>query len=117
MYRKEEAIYWLRNLIGNHSDYYDNALEMAIKALEQSEIIRCKDCKYNVSSHKCLHPESFFLVPDDDFYCGYANPRTEKGHWIDEGTNYYCSECHRGCWVDSDYCPWCGADMREVQRF
>ena len=41
----------------------------------------------------------------------------KKGHWIDEGTNYYCSECHRGCWVNSDYCPWCGADMREVQRF
>lgn len=36
----------------------------------------------------------------------------KKGHWIDEGTNYLCSECHRGCWVDSNYCPWCGADMR-----
>ena len=33
----------------------------------------------------------------------------KKGHWIDEGTNYSCSECHRGCWVNSDYCPWCGA--------
>lgn len=42
----------------------------------QLEIVRCKDCKYNVSSHKCLHPESFFLVPDDDFYCGYAERRT-----------------------------------------
>lgn len=42
----------------------------------QPEIVRCKDCKYNVSSHKCLHPESFFLVPDDDFYCGYAERRT-----------------------------------------
>ena len=41
----------------------------------QPEIVRCKDCKYNVSSHKCLHPESFFLVPDDDFYCGYAERR------------------------------------------
>ena len=38
-----------------------------------------------------------------------------KGHWIDEGTNYLCSECHRGCWVDSNYCPWCGADMRGIQ--
>lgn len=35
----------------------------------------------------------------------------KKGHWIDEETNYLCSECHRGCWVNSDYCPWCGADM------
>ena len=44
----------------------------------QLEIVRCKDCKYNVSSHKCLHPESFFLVPDDDFYCGYAERRTDE---------------------------------------
>ena len=40
----------------------------------------------------------------------------KKGHWIDEGTNYACSECHRGCWVNSDYCPWCGADMRGIQE-
>lgn len=39
----------------------------------------------------------------------------KKGHWIDEGTNYACSECHRGCWVNSNYCPWCGADMRGEQ--
>ena len=39
----------------------------------------------------------------------------KKGHWIDEGTNYLCSECHRGCWVNSNYCPWCGADMRGKQ--
>lgn len=39
----------------------------------------------------------------------------KKGHWIDEGTNYSCSECHRGCWVNSNYCPWCGADMRGEQ--
>ena len=35
----------------------------------------------------------------------------KKGHWVDEGTNYSCSECHRGCWVNSNYCPWCGAQM------
>ena len=44
----------------------------------QSEIIRCKDCKYNVSSHKCLQPDSFFLVTADDFYCGYAERRTDE---------------------------------------
>ena len=36
----------------------------------------------------------------------------KKGHWIDEKTSYSCSECHGGCWVNSNYCPWCGADMR-----
>lgn len=38
-------------------------------------------------------------------------PERKKGHWIDEETNYLCSECHRGCWINSDYCPWCGAEM------
>ena len=54
-----------------------------IEALEilpsaQPEIIRCKDCKYNVSSRKCLQPDSFFLVTSDDFYCGYAKRRTDE---------------------------------------
>jgi hypothetical protein len=52
-------------------------LKELVERRKQSEIIRCKDCKHNVSSHKCLHPESFFLVPDDDFYCGYAERRTD----------------------------------------
>lgn len=41
----------------------------------------------------------------------YASAQ-KKGHWIDEGTNYLCSECLKGCWVNSDYCPWCGAYMK-----
>ena len=40
-----------------------------------------------------------------------AESERKMGCWIDEGTNYFCSECHRGCWVNSDYCPWCGAQM------
>lgn len=53
-------------------------LKELIKRRKQPEIICCKDCRFNVSSHKCLHPESFFLVPDDDFYCGYAERRTDE---------------------------------------
>ena len=52
----------------------------AIKAIEQlpsaqPEIIRCKDCKYNATSKKCLNPNSFFLVPTDDDFCSYAEKR------------------------------------------
>ena len=45
-----------------------------VKALPpaQPEIIRCKDCKYNATSKKCLNPNSFFLVPADDDFCSYA---------------------------------------------
>lgn len=50
---------------------------------------------------------------DDMVHAIKALPSAQKkGHWIDEKTSYSCSECHRGCWVNSDYCPWCGADMR-----
>ena len=38
----------------------------------EPEIIRCKDCKYNASSHKCLNPDGFFLIPKDDDFCSYA---------------------------------------------
>ena len=50
--------------------------DLYYKDNEKPEIIRCKDCKYNVSrNHKCLQPDSFFLVTEDDFYCGYAERR------------------------------------------
>lgn len=41
-----------------------------------------------------------------------TNESRPKSKWIDEGTNYCCLECGRECWVNSNYCPWCGADMR-----
>ncbi len=34
---KLEVIYWLAGLIGMHGKHYDEALETAIKILEQSE--------------------------------------------------------------------------------
>lgn len=66
--------------------------------------------------------KAFYIQSDDDgWWVGTAKdaetllnglPTAEKvGKWIDEETNYSCSECHRGCWVNSDYCPWCGARM------
>ena len=44
----------------------------------ESEIIRCKDCKFNSGSKKCLHPDSFFLVPADNDFCSYAERRVEE---------------------------------------
>ena len=41
----------------------------------QPDIIRCKDCKYNATSKKCLNPNSFFLVPSDDDFCSFAEKR------------------------------------------
>ena len=44
----------------------------------QPEIIRCKDCKYNATSKKCLNPNSFFLVPADDDFCRFAERREDE---------------------------------------
>ena len=44
----------------------------------KEELIRCKDCRFNTYSKKCLNPDSFFLVPADDFYCGYAERRSDE---------------------------------------
>jgi len=36
------------------------------------QVVRCRDCKYNTSTHKCLNPDSFFLVPKDNDFCSYG---------------------------------------------
>nr|DAH41129.1 MAG TPA: hypothetical protein [Caudoviricetes sp.] len=41
-------------------------------------VVRCKDCKYNRGSKKCLNPDSFFAVPKDDDFCSYGE-RKEGG--------------------------------------
>ena len=41
------------------------------------KVVRCKDCKYNATTHKCLNPDSFFLIPKDDDFCSYGERREE----------------------------------------
>ena len=47
---REEAIQKIQNDLKLHHDYlsgdYRKALRIAIEALQQPEVIRCKDCKY-----------------------------------------------------------------------
>ena len=59
------------------TDTNDGNNDLISKAAAQPEIIRCKDCKYNATSKKCLNPHSFFLVPADDDFCSYAERRTD----------------------------------------
>lgn len=41
------------------------------------QVVRCKDCKYNATTHKCLNPDSFFLIPKDDDFCSYGERKEE----------------------------------------
>lgn len=75
---RKDAIYWLNNLVGNYSDYYDDALEMGIKALEQQEIVRCGQCKH---------------------YKPMSN------HWGQCSVHSSPAEKYRTCQI-CDYCSW-----------
>ena len=50
---------------------------------------------------------------------GYADSRPKKGEWevIDETEpkRYGCSVCKRLSWDMSNFCPYCGADMRSQE--
>lgn len=41
-------------------------------AADVAPVVRCKDCKYNIGTKKCLNPDSFFAVPKDDDFCSYG---------------------------------------------
>lgn len=82
-YIKREA---LRKILENwrdaHADVDDEQgcglLEDVIRAVDAQpaadvvEVVRCKDCKYNIGTKKCLNPDSFFAVPKDDDFCSYS---------------------------------------------
>lgn len=53
-------------------------LLLRIPAADVAPVVRCKDCKYNRGSKKCLNPDSFFAVPKDDDFCSYGE-RKEGG--------------------------------------
>ena len=69
---KEEAIKDIQDnilpVVGGKS------LVMAIYALRQPEIIRCKDCRNN---HWCNIQEA--AMAGDNFFCGAAERRTDEG--------------------------------------
>ena len=61
----------------------DNALNMAIEALEQQtdEIVRCKDCKYwhewEHGTGSCHRSEIMWVGSDYDDYCSFAERNGE----------------------------------------
>lgn len=143
---REEAKNLLDNLIGfvedNHGSDYDEALKMAIKALEQEP---CEDC---ISRQAVLEP--YQTLKDSDTICIWllrknieqqpsVTPQPKTGHWIKVGDRGFgwsdtvickCSECEyqkeftgkfdgQNLIVDMEhadnYCPNCGAKM-EAER-
>ena len=76
---KQEAIATIEH-IAQYMDedellHHSRPLAIAYLALTEDTsvpVVRCKDCKYNVGTKKCLNPDSFFAVPKDDDFCSYG---------------------------------------------
>lgn len=45
---------------------------LKVEPADVVQVVRCKDCKYNATTHKCLNPDSFFLIPKDDDFCSFG---------------------------------------------
>ena len=85
---REEAITRIKDHIAIHRYHEQNAvkiieaLDMAIKALEQPEITQCKDCKH--SEHWYRDKRRCFLWAEDgidvfdDGFCNYAERRQDE---------------------------------------
>lgn len=76
---REEAIGMIKDDMRLHHDYlsgeYRKALKLAISALAQPEIIRCKDCKHLFEDNGC--PLRTWRTHTEDDFCSYAERRTD----------------------------------------
>ena len=84
---REEAAQMIKDDMRLHHDYlsgnYRKALRMAISALEQPEIIRCKDCEHWDTTWQNDFAPNYHYCPmidgvrKDNFYCADAERRED----------------------------------------
>ena len=82
---REEAIQKIQNDLKLHHDYlsgnYRKALRLAIEALQQPEIVRCRDCKHYYFADNRIPQEQRYTCELDgdrwkpDSYCSFAERR------------------------------------------
>ena len=108
---REEASFILANIDRRVcDDELNEALDMAIKALEQEP--KTGHCTNQVYSKGDM-PEYTVTTTCDD--CKY---KPKQGEWISHrhGCEYECDQCHVKQRAKSKYCPSCGARMVEPQE-
>lgn len=117
-----------QNISYRHNEVGIEALDLAIKALEQQP---CEDMEViQVSKGALKSRQGRFVIYDVDwlkknFYLEeklYGHPKQPKrGKWIEDKSGiYHCSNCNEEAYWDTDYgqqrfnyCPECGSDNRE----
>ena len=97
----------------------EEAIEMAIKALEQ------ESCEDAISRQEAVEAFQMFREYESNrSNKGWVNrietvlnqlppvkPKPKTGHWIDFKEWYECSECGESHSYCHKYCPYCGAKM------
>ena len=131
---KQEAIYELSNIFafGFYNDRVDEAVDMAIEALEQeptaeylSDVISRQaaiDALYDKGLSMTAWGELLAMKWSDIQTCieqlPFAQPERPKGKWIaTEYDTIKCGECgivYSSALYPRKYCPNCGADMKEA---
>lgn len=99
-------------------DVAKEALENYIKALEQQP---CEDCisrkemlKYQEYLHGKMSNEENHKLWEFIKQLPSVTPKPEIGHWILLANELYmCSECYAKWTMRLNYCPDCGAKMKE----
>lgn len=72
------AQYMDKDVLLNHSRPLALAYLALTEDVDSVSVVRCKDCKYNRGSGKCLNPDSFFAVPKDNDFCSYGERKGEQ---------------------------------------
>ena len=115
---REEAIGELKLFKGHTFTKTEEALDMAIEALDEEpstdavsrQAVKEQMIKYGFYAPDMTVTEFVEELPP-------VTPTRPKGHWIgyvrSNGTVYHCEKCGRKTVVKENFCPNCGADMRE----
>ena len=101
-------------------------------AISRNELLKAIDTwdKFGCDANTKLVPYQDHYIPyihyDDVIKCikgmPPVTPQPKIGHWLKVSNGTLCSIC-RGYAIDddglvilTDYCPWCGAKMQEVEE-
>lgn len=115
-----EAIEWLKQQPCEDCISREAVIEHICEAKECYK----EECKGR-TLERCPDLQWVFDLPS-------VQPQPKRGHWIDQADSigeyasgcYECDECHEVFWIESgtpqdneyNFCPHCGADMREVNQ-
>ena len=72
----EEVIEAIKPMAGVGNKVLDRIRELPADP-DVVKVTRCANCKFNCYSHKCLNPDTFFLIPDDFDYCSCGRNKDE----------------------------------------